>query len=373
MNAVRTLIALLLLAPTPDIVAGRGDFRVQNEGASVDAMIAAFMAEHRVPGMSLAIVQAPYITRVTGYGFADPQTRTLIGTRTVFSLGELQNGYTAVAVLQLVENQKLSLGDNLGLHLKDLPTPLRNITVRDILRQSSGLPDYPTNVRTEKAALSAASRAKPLFAPGTRIQPSNTNQLLLAKLITAVAGTSYEEVITKGQIERLGLRETFFAGRLPASENLADKGRHQFFLQQPLLINPIEAAVGTPAAPGTPPLIPPLLASSNDISIWDVGLAGEILIRSPELRALLYTASDLPTHDGVASSGCWNFPGRPGLMTIQGSSPDGCSSFLSRYTAPDELLCVTLLANRPGLNLAPLAAQIAAAFDARLIQTGKTE
>lgn len=52
-------------------------------------------------------------------------------------------------------------------------------------------------------------------------------------------------------------------------------------------------------------------------------------------------------------------------MIIEGSG-SGFSVLLSRYTAPSDLLCVTLLANREGLDLAPLARRIAAAFDARL-------
>jgi uncharacterized protein (DUF302 family) len=97
-----------------------------------------------------------------------------------------------------------------------------------------------------------------------------------------------------------------------------------------------------------------------DVSIWDIGLAGEILIKDPALRKILYQPAD-----GVPSSGPWYFPGHPGLMITTGSG-DGFSSLLSRFTDPKELVCVTLLANRDGLDLTQLARRIAGAYDSKI-------
>src|SRR5213083_1292993 len=58
-------------------------------------------------------------------------------------------------------------------------------------------------------------------------------------------------------------------------------------------------------------------------------------------------------------------PGRPGLMYIVGHA-NGQSAFLSRFTAASELVCVTLLANKEGLDLTQLARRIAGAYDNRL-------
>jgi hypothetical protein len=63
--------------------------------------------------------------------------------------------------------------------------------------------------------------------------------------------------------------------------------------------------------------------------------------------------------------GAWRFPGRKGLMYVAGSA-GGQSAFLSRFTDPSELVCVTLLANKEGLDLTQLARKIAGAYDKRL-------
>lgn len=82
---------------------GRGDYHVLYQGQSVDDLIMEYMEENNIPGISLAIVQAPYITRVTGYGLADTEKKLLVSTRTLFYVGQLTHAYTAVAIMQLKE------------------------------------------------------------------------------------------------------------------------------------------------------------------------------------------------------------------------------------------------------------------------------
>jgi uncharacterized protein (DUF302 family) len=131
------------------------------------------------------------------------------------------------------------------------------------------------------------------------------------------------------------------------------------------LINPTEPATGAGAARVNPGLLPAraaIYASALDISLWDVGLAGSILIKDPALRRMLYQPAKLEGGENVATSGAWEFPGHPGLMVITGSEA-GFSSLLSRFTDPRELVCVTLLANKEGLDLTQLARRIAGAYD----------
>jgi len=64
------LTSFLLALFAPIARADRGDVRVAFEGRTIDDMIGEFMEEQRIPGMTLAIVQAPYISRVAGYGVA---------------------------------------------------------------------------------------------------------------------------------------------------------------------------------------------------------------------------------------------------------------------------------------------------------------
>lgn len=90
-------------------------------------------------------------------------------------------------------------------------------------------------------------------------------------------------------------------------------------------------------------------------------MAGSVLIHEPENRALLYSPWLLPDGREVPASAGWQFYKHRGLMDIKGSLP-GYSCFLSRFTHAEELVCVTLLANKEGVDFTNLARRIAGAF-----------
>ena len=103
-----------MLTSVQPTYAERGNPMVEFEGQTIDAMIGAFMKEHRIPGMTLAIVQAPYIPRVVGYGVSDVEKGLLASPKTLWNVGQMTQAYTAVAIMQLVEAEKMTLDDPVG-------------------------------------------------------------------------------------------------------------------------------------------------------------------------------------------------------------------------------------------------------------------
>ena len=73
----------LMLGVDQPVPAQRGNPEVQFDGQTIDQMVAAFMKQHRIPGMTLAIVQAPYIPRVVGYGVSDLDKGLLASPKTL--------------------------------------------------------------------------------------------------------------------------------------------------------------------------------------------------------------------------------------------------------------------------------------------------
>ncbi|KTC98986.1 beta-lactamase [Legionella erythra] len=366
---------------------GRGDFQVLYQGQSVDDLIIQYMADHQIPGLSLAIVQAPYITRVVGYGLANTDSKRLVATHSVFPIGQITNAYTAVAVMQLKEMGKLQLDEAVSSYLKNLPTSWQAITIRQLMTHSSGLPDYReapgfdySKDYTTAQWLDLIKGIPLAFKAGTQSRLSATNNYLLGLVIEQVSGMTYQEFVGKNQIERMALKHTFFVGGETSMDNEVrdDKSgfKHQQFLKNRVYINPIEPVTGYQQTEQTLSPSKPLswtatfadsgiMASAEDISLWDIGLAGGILVQDPVDREFLYhpVTANGQTIPGNAG---WLFPGHPGFMEIKGHLP-GYSTFLSRFTAPTELVCVTLLANKGGLpDLDILGRKIAGAFDHKL-------
>lgn len=369
---------------------GRGDFRTVYQGQSVDDLIIQYMEEHNIPGLSLAIVQAPYITRVVGYGLADTETRRLVATNTVFNIGQLSNAYTAVAIMQLKEEGKLQLDVPLTNYLggSDISPKWSTITIRDLMTHSSGLPGYPDSTDfdfskdyTPAQIISLIKDKELLFPSGTQTNNSATDFYLLGLIIEKTSGMSYQEYVTKNQIERVGLKNTFFISNQNDIRNELNNGttpfKHSQFLKNPGIINPIEPAMGYSETHGVITSARPLswsstysnsgiMASSSDISTWDIALAGEILVKDPKDREFLYHPVTIKNGKVVPGNSGWFFPGHIGMMEIKGNVP-GYSSFLSRFTAPTELVCVTLLVNKGDVaDLDILGRKIAGAFDTRL-------
>lgn len=363
----------------------RGSFRTVYQGKSVDNLIIDYMEENKIPGLSLAIVQAPYITRVVGYGFSDVETKRLVSTRTVFNIGQLTNAFTAVAIMQLKEEGKLKLDDLIASYLPYLPQSWGTITIRQLLTHSSGIPDY-----TECSDFSFSTHYQPgdiihlikeqplLFNPNSKMHNSASNFYLLGLIIEKASGVSYDTYVTKNQIERVGLNRTFFIKNIASITNEVNNStlpfKHSEFLHNPTQIDPTETATGYTTNNKAIPEITwtstfansGLVASAEDISIWDISLAGTILIKDAEDKAFFYNSPALGNNHMVPGNVGWLFPGHQGLMEIKGAIP-GYSAFLSRFTAANELVCVTLLANKENLpDLDILGRKIAAAFDINL-------
>ena len=358
----------------------RGSADTSYLGRTVDEMIWEFMEEHQIPGLTLAIVQAPYIPRVVGYGMSDARQRRLATANTMWPVGPISQAFAAVAVMQLFEDGALDLDAPIGGYLPELPGAWQGVTAKQLLRHAAGLPDvrdaegFDPFRKWSFSELISLVRDRPLdFAPGARVKQSATNFLVLTELVEKIGGMSYHDFVTERQINFLGLRRTGFAEDLDVKFRHEDVSRtdnvHQRFKADRLYIDPTEPAASydgedrpfrrldSSALRG----FSDIWASAQDISFWDIGLAGSVLIHKPEDRALVYAPWSLPDGREVPAVAGWQFYKHRGLMDIKGSVP-GFSSFLSRFTHPEELVCVTLLANQEGVDFTNLGRRIAGAF-----------
>lgn len=362
------------------VTEGRGNPQVSYLGTSIDAMIYDFMAEKNIPGLVLAIVQAPYIPRVVGYGLSDIKQKRLASTKTLWAIGPISQGYTAVAIIQLYEQGKLSIHDNLSKYLQGIPENWNNITILQLLQHASGIADYRfqngyNSLKPYKTdELIGLVENTPLrFNPGTDVFFSATNFLLLAEVIEKTAQMSHQEFIKKNQFEKLELKHTCFfedLGKLKQEKLTENSPKHKEFLKNHQFIDPIENATGCdlnlqPIQYTSLKGFADIWASSEDISFWDIALAGSILIEKAENRALIYSSTTLSSGKTVPAVAGWQFFHHKGLMDIKGTH-SGFSSFLSRFTDPSELVCVTLLANKEGVDFTNLGRRIASAFGKEL-------
>ena len=370
---------------------GRGNARVEYVGKSIDQMVYEFMEAEGIPGLTLAIVQAPYIPRVVGYGVTDIEYKKLATEKTLWPIGPIAQAFTAVAVMQLYESGKLNINKGISFYLNNLPQAWKSITVKQLMQHSSGIADY-RNVKGFDASkdystadlLESVSSIPLPFESGTDVQVSATNFLLLAEIVEHVAKMPYRDFVKKNQIDYLGLKQIYFTAdldKVKQEDIVQTGGRHKTFTMDKDYINPSETSNGYTDG-GNGKLIKvtrqsssvfkgfsDMWASAENISHWDIALAGSVLIHKPENRDIVYKPTTLSNGKVVPAMAGWHFYAHRGLMDIKGNAP-GHSAFLSRFTDTSELVCVTLLANKEGVDFTNLGRRIAAAFDNKKIGTG---
>lgn len=371
---------------------GRGNVHTAYLGKSIDQMIYEFMEEQGIPGMTLAIVQAPYIPRVVGYGVTDLENADLASVKTLWPVGPISQGYAAVAAMQLYEKGKLDINAPVSKYIKNIPAPWKDITVFQLMQHSTGIADYrdqegfDASAAYTPAQLIATVESIPLsFQPGTDVKQSATNFLLLTSVIETTGKMPYKDFVKKNQIDLLGLTETWFGEDLPqVKQEQVDPGNvHQLFKHDKNYINAAETTTGYKDQDGKLVKVAPIngaamkgfsdiWASAENVSHWDIALAGSVLIAKPENRALIYAPTKLANGKVVPAMAGWEFYNHKGLMDIKGNAP-GHSAFLSRFTDANELVCVTLLANKEGVDLTNLGRRIAAAFDSSKMGTGSDD
>jgi CubicO group peptidase (beta-lactamase class C family) len=165
----------------------------------------------------------PVLTRA--YGLANRDRSIPNRPDTVFWLASVTKCFIAVAVMQLVQQGRLSVGDPLGAHLDGFPADAAAATVHHLLTHTSGIGRPPIGPRdpAEEAWASfdealtgtlATVRRTPLqFPPGTRHVYSNDGYSVLAAIVAAVTGRSYVDHVREHVFVPAGMTDTAFIGR----------------------------------------------------------------------------------------------------------------------------------------------------------------
>ncbi|MGN9782551.1 serine hydrolase domain-containing protein [Nonomuraea sp. ZG12] len=155
----------------------------------------------------------------------------MVGADASFRVGSLSKPVIAVTVMRLVERGEIKLGAPVERYLPEVlrgqgagaAIDGRKITVRDLLRHTSGLPDFSEAVDWSKLPqdyLKVALGLKP--TPVGQFAYSNTNYLVLGKIIHAVTGEDFRQVSRELVIKPLRMRDTYW----PRRGEMGIRGEH---------------------------------------------------------------------------------------------------------------------------------------------------
>jgi D-alanyl-D-alanine carboxypeptidase len=170
-------------------------------------------------------------TRTIGYGQINGIEKKALTAASRYRIGSITKMFTATMILQLVEEGKLKLTDNLSAFFPQIPNA-QKITIVQMLGHRSGIPNVKRdqnaqeNVNTipitKDEMLALITKATPDFAPGTKNSYSNAAYFLLGLILEKVTGKPYEEVLREKISSKIGLRDTYTAtGNIDVNKNEA--------------------------------------------------------------------------------------------------------------------------------------------------------
>lgn len=326
-----------------------------DQGDAVDDYVHSEMTKQHIPGLALLVSRAGQIVRAQGYGMANLELQVPVKPETIFQSGSVGKQFTATAVMMLVEEGKIGLGDPLTKFFPGAPATWKQVTIRELLSHTAGFTDYPKDFDmrkdyTEADMLKIAEGIPLAFPPGTSWSYSNLGYLTLGLVIHKVTGEFYGDFLQERIFRPLGMNTT----RIISEEDIIPNRAAGYRLVKGEVKNQewVSPKVNT-TADGS------LYFSIMDLAKWDAALYTEKLVKRSSLEQMWTVAklSNRQPNSGHYGFG-WGIETKNGHHVVEhGGSWQGFRTQISRYI--DDQLTVVVLANLDEAKPATFADHVA--------------
>jgi D-alanyl-D-alanine carboxypeptidase len=233
------LAALLCLALGGPTAALAGERAAADR--SLDRALEGLVGLPEGPPGAIVVIQRGDDREVHVAGVADVKTGTPLRARKHMRIASVSKAFSGAVALALVDQGILSLDDTIGELLSDLPPAWHQMTLRQLLQHTSGMPDYTQSPGFAEALADSPAAApspgellgyaasEPLsFPPGTGYKYSNSENIAVGMMVEAATGASYEHAIRAKVTTPLRLRRT----EMPKGILLPDPFIHGYLWEQ---------------------------------------------------------------------------------------------------------------------------------------------
>ena len=216
-----TLLAALALglATAQSVTATLPEAKVE----ALTTLIETTLTENNLPGAVVGVWIRGEGEYVAAFGEANLATGRARDVDDPFRIASITKTFTATAILQLVDEGKLSTSDTLDNWYPDFPNAAE-ITVKDLLMMRSGIPDFAEgsvmtsyydapleSFSADDAIALSAAKVGDFSPPGEKTVYINTNFVLLEQIVEKVSGQDMDTFLAEHVFIPLGMTETFYA------------------------------------------------------------------------------------------------------------------------------------------------------------------
>ena len=269
-----------------------------------------------------------------------------------FWIGSMTKQFTALAILQLAQDGKLSLDDPISRFVQAAPLAWRGITIRHLLSHTSGIPNHTslpewaaqTWLERSPEDLIGFVRDRPLdFAPGTKFQYDNTGYVILGFIVQKAGGQSLSDYLSARVFTPLGMTHTGFVGDQVLPRRASGYERQGARWLADIWVSPIQGS----GAGG-------IYSTADDLLKWDKALHDPKRLGLTDLRPMFTDQGHGFGFGYVVSTQ----DGHP--VWWHNGHVAGFSSIIARY--PDDKLTIIVLCNDDGAPVEHLSQDLAAMY-----------
>lgn len=335
MKLTIALGATCLLAASPALAAAPA-CAVPDYAKQAQDLIRPYLEAESFSGSILVAKDGAPVWRES-FGAANREWDVANTADTKFRLGSITKQFTATAILQLVDQGKLSVDDPISKYYADAPAAWSKVTIKHLLTHTSGIPSYTalpgffeknSKLPLTPEEIVKLTRDLPLeFEPGAKYNYDNTGYILLGYVIEKVSGETYADYLAKHIFTPLGMKDTGYdvSGVILRHRASGYQGSKEGWRNADYLDMTLPYAAGS------------LYSTTGDLLIWDRALAdGKIL--TPASRQAMFT--DYGHEYGFG----WRVDTDDGHARVgHGGGINGFSTGIARY--PKDGVVAIVLAN----------------------------
>jgi CubicO group peptidase (beta-lactamase class C family) len=217
-----TILLLLITATISRFTAEGSDTAAANK--EIDAILSA-VTKPDEPGLAAVVKKDGRVIYEQGYGVRKLGTAEKIDAETNFRLASVTKQFTAMAIMLLVKDGKVRYDERLTELFREFPAYGRDITIRNLLNHTGGLPDYEdlmdqeekTNgprwsaehqIQDDEVLALLEKQTKGKFAPGTSWTYSNSGYVVLGLIVRKASGMPYGDFLQKRIFDPVGMKHS---------------------------------------------------------------------------------------------------------------------------------------------------------------------
>ena len=310
------------------------------------------------PGMAILIAKNGKAIYRRAIGKANLEHDINLKPDHVFRIGSITKQFTAVSIMQLIEQGKLSADDEITKFIPDYPTHGNRITISHLVHHTSGIQSYTNmagwDAETQRkdftvSALVDYFKKEPMnFLPGEQWFYNNSGYILLGYIIEKVSGMTYEEYLQKNIFDPLGMKHSYYDN----TEQIIPGRVQGYAMRDKGVINAPYLSMTQPYAAGS------MLSTVDDMLLWNNALmSGKVISKAYLEKALIPAILNNGKNTGYAYG--LMIGDLDGSKTVEHSG--GIHGFLSNgIYFPEEDVYVIAFSNSEGLPPSSLTIQLGA-------------